>query len=103
MTRPMPTMRRAGRPIDPSSLGLDRGVGLMQRSFEPPHLSGDFSSEHGSERADRLVPPETAAHYLRQGECVAEAIMALNDFVRRVMARTRGGGESVRQPFTRAR
>lgn len=94
MNRPMSTKRLPGRPIELSGLGVDRGAMLMQRSFGTS--SGSADAESRSERADRLVPCQTAAHYLRQGERIADAIMAVHGFARRVMARLRrtGGGQA---------
>jgi hypothetical protein len=84
------TMKRTSRhPSDPTGLALDRGAMLMQRGFEASTSGGDFAAERGSERAGRLVPPDVANHYLRQGERIADAVMAINDFVRRVMAGAR--------------
>ena len=93
MNRPMSTMRLPGRPIELSALGVDRGAMLLQRSFGTPSGASDFPAERGSERADRLVPPETAAHYLRQGERIADAIMAVHGLARRLMARFRRAGD----------
>ena len=93
MNRPMSTMRLPGRPIELSGLGVDRGAMLMQRSLDSRSGAGDFPAESGSGRADRLVPPEMAAHYLRQGERIADAIMAVHGFARRLMARLRRAGD----------
>ena len=94
MNHPMPTMRFAGRPIEPAGLALDRGVALILQSFEASQ--GDFPIEPGSERADRLVPPAAAEHYLRQGERVADAIMAVHGFFRCAMSRLHRADDSTR-------
>jgi len=100
MNRPIQTTRL--RPIERAGLGVDRGATLMQRSFDSSSGSGDFPAEPGSERADRLVPPETAAHYLRQGKRIADAIMAVYGVARRLMARFRRAGDG-QAPVARIR
>jgi hypothetical protein len=85
MNRPSESF--TGRPVDASGRGFDRGVTLMQGGPEP--IFGGIAPESASERADRLVQPRVAEHYLRQGERIADAIMAARDFGRHVMDRIR--------------
>ena len=85
MTRPMPAMRAENR-FHPVPAEIGRELGQFRLVEIAPRVE-EFSVERGSERADRLVRPEIAEHYMRQGERLADAIMAVTSFARRIAAR----------------
>ena len=85
MNRPMPAMRAKNRFHSvPAEIGRELG---QFRLVEIAPRVEEFSAERGSERADRLVRPEVAAHYMRQSERLADAVMAVTSLVRRIAAR----------------
>lgn len=104
MSRREPIFRAAARTDAPADPAVARHATRMRGNLKLM-ASGDFQTEPGAERADLLVPPDVADHYFRQGERIADAVMALTDLARSAMTRLRNGrsGESVHQPFTRLR
>ena len=92
MNRPMPAMRAKNRFHSvPAEIGRELG---QFRLVEIAPRVEEFSVESGSERADRLVRPEAAAHYMRQGERLAAAVMAVTSLVRRIAARLHSGASA---------
>ena len=84
MSRPMLSLRATSRFYpDPAAMGS---------SLPPSTRTAAYGTEPCSKRADRLVPPPVAAHYLRQGERLAEAIMVLHGVIHGILHRLRSAG-----------
>ena len=75
----------------------------MTRQKSMPQPTADFLPEPGAERANRMVPLDVRDHYLRQGEHIAEALVAVSDLMRAAAARLRAGTAGVHRPSTRLR
>jgi hypothetical protein len=64
--------------------GTPRKLELVPSDAPAPAASLDASA-----RADRLVRPDVAAHYMRQGERIADALMAVTAALRRLLPQFR--------------